>query len=71
MKLLSELSIAVERHIRERGWTQKEAAERLGVTQPRISDLMRGKLSVFSIDSLVGMLAVAGVQLAISYRRAA
>ena len=71
MKMLSDLSIAVERRIREQGWTQKEAARRLGVTQPRISDLMRGKLSVFSIDALVGMLGAAGIRIELQYRDAA
>ena len=68
MVVLSNLSIAVELEIRKRGWTQKEAAKHLGVTQPRISDLVRGKLSVFSIDALIGMLGAAGVRVDLSYR---
>jgi predicted XRE-type DNA-binding protein len=66
--VLANLSIALELEIRKRGWTQKEAAKHLGVTQPRISDLVRGKLSVFSIDALVGMLGAAGVRIDMSYR---
>lgn len=62
LTLLADLSIMLERHIRAQGWTQKEAAARLGVTQPRISDLLRGKLHVFSIDSLVAMLSAAGIR---------
>ena len=46
----------------ERGLTQAKAATLLGVTQPRISDLMRGKIDLFSIDTLVDMLARAGFQ---------
>ena len=48
--------------IRHQGWTQKEAASRLGVTQPRISDLMRGKADLFSLDALVDMAALAGLR---------
>ena len=47
--------------IRARGWSQKQAAAALGVTQPRISDLVRGKIDRFSVDSLVEMLGRAGV----------
>ncbi len=39
----------------EAGWTQTEAAERCGVTQPRMSDLVRGRVSQFSLDALVNM----------------
>jgi predicted XRE-type DNA-binding protein len=42
------------------GWTQNEAAKQLGITQPRVSDLLNGKLSKFSLDALVNMLAVPG-----------
>lgn len=47
--------------IRHHGWTQREAASRLGVTQPRISDLTRGKIDLFSLDTLVDMAALAGL----------
>ena len=70
-KLLSDLSIRLELHIRQMGWTQKEAASHLGVTQPRISDLVRGKLSVLSIDSLVDLLTRAGVRIELHYSKAA
>ena len=69
LKLLSELMSILEDHIRARGWTQKEAAKQLGVTQPRISDLMRGKISVFSIDAVVAMLGAAGVGLEVRPRK--
>ncbi len=61
-KLLSDLSIQLELHIRERGWTQKQAAAELGVTQPRISDLMRGRIDLFSIDALLALLWRAGAR---------
>jgi len=53
------------------GWTQREAAQRLGVTQPRISDLVRGKLSVFSIDALVELLTRAGIRIELRFAKAA
>ncbi|MDR1311855.1 MAG: XRE family transcriptional regulator [Burkholderiaceae bacterium] len=46
--------------IRENGWKQAEAAKQLGVTQPRINDLMRGRISRFSLDALVNMAAMTG-----------
>lgn len=63
MKLRASLMTALERHIRARGWTQVEAARRLGVTQPRVSDLLRGKINLFALDTLVNMVAAAGLQL--------
>jgi len=60
MRARSELLSALQLRIKSRGWTQTEAAQQLGVTQPRISDLMRGRGQRFSIDSLVGMLVKTG-----------
>jgi predicted XRE-type DNA-binding protein len=57
----TDLMLAVERIIRARKLRQKDAAKLFGVSQPRISDLMRGKLDAFTIDSLVTMLAHAGM----------
>jgi predicted XRE-type DNA-binding protein len=53
------------------GLTQAEAAERLHVSQPRVSDLARGKIGLFTIDALVNMLAHAGVKLRVSLTRTA
>jgi len=47
--------------IQKRGMTQAEAAELFGVTQPRISDLMRGKINLFSLDMLMNMASTAGM----------
>lgn len=55
------LMIAIEQRIKEEGWTQTEAAARLHVTQPRISDLLNGKINKFSLDALVNMLAPVGL----------
>jgi predicted XRE-type DNA-binding protein len=51
------------------GMTQAEAAKRLKVLQPRVSDLTRGKIGLFTIDALVNMLAHAGVKLRVSLTR--
>ena len=56
MRIKSDMMITIERIIRERGLTQAEAAAQCGVTQPRISDLFRGKIERFSIDALLDML---------------
>ena len=59
-KIRSSLMTQLINEIKTQGWTQREAADRLGVTQPRISDLFQGKLSKFSLDALVNMLGAMG-----------
>ena len=56
--------------IRRQGWSQKAVAEKSGVTQPRISDLMRGKVELFSLDTLIDMATVAGLAPKITIRKA-
>jgi predicted XRE-type DNA-binding protein len=46
--------------VKEEGWTQKEAAKRCGVTQPRMNDLLRGRVSRFSLDALVNIATAIG-----------
>jgi predicted XRE-type DNA-binding protein len=58
----SDLMIRLTKIIQRRHLTQAQAAKLLGVTQPRISDLMRGKVDRFSVDFLVELLARAGVR---------
>ena len=55
--------------IAERGLTQKAAATALGVTQPRISDLVRGRIELFSIDTLVEMLTRFDVAVTVKTKR--
>lgn len=71
MKLRSALMIALKDQIGRRGWTQAEAAGELGVTQPRVSDLMRGKIDLFALDTLVNMAVAAGLHVEMSVREAA
>jgi predicted XRE-type DNA-binding protein len=61
LKLRSALMIALKERIEDQGWTQAEAARRFGVTQPRVSDLMRGKIDRFGLDALVNMAVAAGM----------
>jgi predicted XRE-type DNA-binding protein len=61
MKLRSALMMALKDHIARTGLNQSEAAKLLGVTQPRISDLMRGKIELFGLDTLVNMIGAAGL----------
>jgi predicted XRE-type DNA-binding protein len=61
LRLRADLMIEIERLIKARKLTQASAAKLLRVTQPRVSDLVRGKIDLFSIDTLVEMLARAGV----------
>jgi predicted XRE-type DNA-binding protein len=71
MRLRSRLMTALSERITTEAWTQKQAAGRLGVTQPRISDLVRGKIDLFSLDSLVNMVAAAGLHVEMSVEQAA
>ena len=56
--------------ITAKGWTQVEAAERCGVSQPRINDLWNGRLSRFSLDALVNIAAALGFRVKVSLRAA-
>jgi predicted XRE-type DNA-binding protein len=62
MSLRSALMMALTEHIVREALTQTRAAKLLGVTQPRISDLMRGKIELFGLDTLVGMASAAGLR---------
>jgi predicted XRE-type DNA-binding protein len=59
LSIQSGLALALERAIGK--WTQAEAARRLGITQPRVNDLLRGRLDKFSIDALILYLVRIGV----------
>ncbi|NIE67925.1 XRE family transcriptional regulator [Burkholderia sp. Ax-1719] len=63
MELRCQLMFALEEHIKRHKMTQVQAAKLFGVTQPRISDLMRGKMDRFGIDMLVNMAATAGMKI--------
>jgi len=61
MKLRSALMMALKQYITRVGLNQLVAAKLFGVTQPRISDLMRGKINLFGLDALVNMAATGGL----------
>lgn len=61
MQLRAEVMFRMEKLLREKGWTQAEAARELGVTQPRISRLMKGRWEDFSLDMLLTLAARAGL----------
>lgn len=71
MRARSLLMSAVITHIEKNGLTQAQAARLLGVTQPRISDLMRGKIDLFSLDTVVNMLAAAGMKVEMKLKKVA
>jgi predicted XRE-type DNA-binding protein len=60
LRVRSELISKLRAIIEENGWTQTETARRCGITQPRINDLIRGRLSRFSLDALVNIAAALG-----------
>lgn len=69
MRARSTLMMELEGIIRRRGMTQAEAATLFGVTQPRISDLMRGKIHLFSLDCLMDMATAAGLEPSIALKK--
>jgi predicted XRE-type DNA-binding protein len=60
LKVRSALMASIRSIVEREGLTQARAAEMFGVSQPRVSDLVRGKIELFSIDALVNMLGAAG-----------
>ena len=63
MKLRSILMTALREHIANAQISQTQAAKLFGVTQPRVSDLLRGKINLFGLDALVNMAAAAGLHI--------
>lgn len=61
----AELMQDIAKIVKTNGWTQAEAATECGVTQPRINDLLRGRVSRFSLDALVNIAAALGRQVRI------
>jgi len=60
LRARADLMRQITEIIQDNGWTQVEAAERCGVTQPRINDLLRGRVSRFSLDALVNIATALG-----------
>ncbi len=62
LRARAELMQKIATIVKDSGWTQAEAAKHYGVTQPRMNDLLRGRLSRFSLDALVNIAAASGHQ---------
>ena len=71
MRVRADLMIAVQRYVAAGGVTQSQAAKQLGITQPRLNDLLRGRIDKFSVYALVIMLARVGKQVKLTVRKAA
>ena len=65
------MMMKVKDFYRKSGMTQGEAAKRLGIAQPRLNDLLRGKIDRFSLDALVNMLGDAGMRVELKVKKAA
>ena len=70
MRLRADLMMHIADTVRENGWTQKQAAMLCGLTQPRINDLLNGKIDKFSLDALVNINAELGKSISLSYATA-
>ena len=62
MALRAAVMIRIEQRLKSQGWTQLEAAKRLGITQPRVSKLIKGVWQDFSLDMLLTLAARAGMR---------
>jgi len=71
MTMRSNLLIAIEQKVRSWKVTQAEAARRLGLTQPRLNDLLKGKIDKFSLDALISLAIKAGLALRLDIAEAA
>ena len=71
MKLRSRLMMALQDRINHESLSQAQTAKALGVTQPRISDLMRGRISLFSVESLIDMLVRLGMRVEVKVKEVA
>ncbi|MCW5600439.1 XRE family transcriptional regulator [Nitrosomonas sp.] len=71
MKIRSQLMMALQEYLKNNKMTQTQAAKLLGVTQPRVSDLVRGRIDLFSLESLVDMITSIGLEVEISIKDAA
>ncbi len=69
MRARAELMMALEAWVKNSDRTQAAAARLFGITQPRMSDLMRGKISLFSLDALMDMATTAGLEPHVTFKK--
>ena len=70
LRARAELMQKIGARLKKHDWTQAEAANRCGVTQPRINDLPRGRVSRFSLDALVNIATALGCRVRVGRRAA-
>src|SRR2546423_4193343 len=68
LQVRADLMIQVQKLIASRRLKQREAAKKLGVSQPRVSDLLRGRIDLFSTDALIDMLARLGARVRLTVK---
>ncbi len=71
LKLRSQLMMEVSTYVKSTGLTQSEAAIKLGTTQPRLNDVLKGKIEKCTVDRLVNMLSTVGYKVNLSVSHAA
>jgi predicted XRE-type DNA-binding protein len=71
MRARADLMIALHKAVKAWGVTQGAAAKRLGLTQPRMNDLIRGRINKFSVDALINLASEAGLSVRVQVRKAA
>ena len=71
LKLRSELMMQISEYFRASGLTQSGAAKALGLTQPRLNALLKGRIDQFSLDALVNVASQAGLKVRLVVKKAA
>lgn len=71
LKIRSKLMMEVSNYVEQSGLTQVKAAEKLGVSQPRLNDVLKGKIEKCTVDRLVNMLSAVGFKVNLSVLQAA
>jgi predicted XRE-type DNA-binding protein len=70
LKLRAELMEQIATLVEKKGWTQTQAAKQCGISQPRMNDLLRGKISKFSLDALVDVATALGCRVRMELKAA-
>jgi predicted XRE-type DNA-binding protein len=70
LRARAELMRQIADLVKKQGWTQTDAAQHCGVTQPRINDLLRGRVSRFSLDALVNICTALGCRVRVELEAA-
>ena len=70
MRAKSELMMHIVSFLKKKPWTQTESAQHCGVTQPRMNDLLRGRIANFSLDALVNIATAIGLRVHIEVQAA-